>query len=154
MNDSWFEVVVEIPKGSKIKYELDKPTGLLRVDRILYSSVIYPANYGFIPPSYSRDQHPLAVFVLGNPPGVARASPLVLYTAQRALGPDGRGAEQQFTVVGYDVLAPDGTIVCQTDRLTCTIGGLADGTYSYAVRSRNARCWRAACCAMWVRQLR
>ncbi|MCA9697573.1 MAG: inorganic diphosphatase, partial [Myxococcales bacterium] len=39
--------LIEIPKGSKVKYELDKPTGLLRVDRILYSSVIYPANYGF-----------------------------------------------------------------------------------------------------------
>lgn len=42
------------------------------------------------------------------------------------------------TVVGYDVLAPDGTLVCQTDRLSCTIGGLPDGTYAYAVRSRNA----------------
>lgn len=46
-----FNVVIEIPKGSKVKYELDKPSGLLRVDRMLHSSVIYPANYGFIPRS-------------------------------------------------------------------------------------------------------
>ncbi|MCB9663962.1 MAG: inorganic diphosphatase [Alphaproteobacteria bacterium] len=61
-------VVIEIPKGSKVKYELDKPTGLLRVDRILYSSVIYPANYGFIPRSYCDDGDPLDVLVLGYEP--------------------------------------------------------------------------------------
>ena len=46
---SAFPVVIEIPKGSKNKYELDKETGLLRLDRVLYSSVHYPADYGFIP---------------------------------------------------------------------------------------------------------
>jgi inorganic pyrophosphatase len=61
-------VVIEIPKGSKVKYELDKPTGLLKVDRILYSSVIYPANYGFIPRTYCDDGDPLDVLVLGNEP--------------------------------------------------------------------------------------
>jgi inorganic pyrophosphatase len=44
-----FTALIEIPKGSRVKYELDKLTGLLKVDRILYSGVIYPANYGFIP---------------------------------------------------------------------------------------------------------
>ena len=44
-----FEAVIEIPKGSKCKYELDKYTGLLKLDRILYTSTHYPANYGFIP---------------------------------------------------------------------------------------------------------
>lgn len=63
-----FNVVIEIPKGSKVKYELDKPTGLLRVDRILYSSVIYPANYGFLPRTYCDDGDPLDVLVLGNEP--------------------------------------------------------------------------------------
>ncbi len=63
-----FNVVIEIPKGSKVKYELDKPSGLLRVDRILYSSVHYPANYGFIPRSYCDDGDPLDVLVLGNEP--------------------------------------------------------------------------------------
>lgn len=66
----YFNVVIEIPRGSKVKYELDKPTGLLRVDRILYSSVIYPANYGFIPRSYCEDGDPLDVLVLGNEPVV------------------------------------------------------------------------------------
>ncbi len=58
--------VIEIPRGSKVKYELDKPTGLLRVDRILYSSVIYPAHYGFIPRTLADDGDPLDVLVLGN----------------------------------------------------------------------------------------
>lgn len=64
----YFNVVIEIPRGSKVKYELDKPTGLLRVDRILYSSVIYPANYGFLPRSYCGDGDPLDVLVLGYEP--------------------------------------------------------------------------------------
>jgi inorganic pyrophosphatase len=63
---SWVNVVIEIPKGSKVKYELDKPTGMLRVDRILYSAVHYPANYGFIPRSYCDDGDPLDILVLGN----------------------------------------------------------------------------------------
>ncbi len=62
----FFNVVIEIPRGSKVKYELDKPSGLLRVDRILYSSVHYPANYGLIPRSYCGDGDPLDVLVLGN----------------------------------------------------------------------------------------
>lgn len=68
-----FNVVIEIPKGSKVKYELDKPSGLLRVDRILYSSVMYPANYGFLPRSYCDDGDPLDVLVLGNEPVVPTA---------------------------------------------------------------------------------
>lgn len=60
-----FNVVIEIPRGSKIKYELDKPTGMLKVDRILYSAVFYPCNYGFLPRSYCGDGDPLDVLVLG-----------------------------------------------------------------------------------------
>lgn len=56
--------VVEIPAGSKVKYELDKETGLLRLDRILYSAVHYPANYGFIPQTYAEDDDPLDVLIL------------------------------------------------------------------------------------------
>ena len=54
-----FTAVIEIPKGSKVKYELDKTTGLLRMDRILYTSTHYPANYGFIPRTYAEDGDPL-----------------------------------------------------------------------------------------------
>jgi len=61
-------VVVEIPEGSKNKYEVDKDSGLLRLDRVLYSSVRYPANYGFIPRSYCDDGDPLDVLILGQEP--------------------------------------------------------------------------------------
>jgi inorganic pyrophosphatase len=59
-------VVIEVPKDSKVKYELDKSSGLIRVDRVLFSSVHYPANYGFIPRSYCEDKDPLDVLVLGQ----------------------------------------------------------------------------------------
>ena len=59
-----FTAVIEIPAGSKKKYELDKRTGLLRLDRILYTSTHYPANYGFIPRTYADDGYPLDVLVL------------------------------------------------------------------------------------------
>ncbi len=59
-----FSALVEIPMGSSVKYELDKKTGLLRLDRVLYSAVYYPANYGFIPQTYAEDDDPLDVLVL------------------------------------------------------------------------------------------
>lgn len=59
-----FMAVIEIEKGSKCKYELDKETGVLRLDRILYTSTHYPANYGFIPRTYADDLDPLDVLVL------------------------------------------------------------------------------------------
>ena len=61
-----FIACIEIPKGSKKKYELDKETGLIILDRILYTSTHYPANYGFIPRTYSDDRDPLDVLVLSN----------------------------------------------------------------------------------------
>ena len=63
-----FSAVIEIPKGSKCKYELDKSSGLLKLDRILYTSTHYPANYGFIPRTYADDGDPLDVLVLCNEP--------------------------------------------------------------------------------------
>ena len=67
---AWFPAFIEIPMGSKVKYELDKRTGLLRVDRVLYSAVHYPANYGFVPRTYCPDGDPLDVLVLGQEPVV------------------------------------------------------------------------------------
>lgn len=58
------QAVIEIPKGSKTKYELDKETGFLRLDRVLYSSVYYPYNYGFIPQTYCDDKDPLDILIL------------------------------------------------------------------------------------------
>ena len=63
-----FPAVIEIPKGSTNKYELDKETGLLRLDRVLYSAVYYPADYGFIPRTYCDDGDPLDVLVLSQEP--------------------------------------------------------------------------------------
>ena len=76
-----FPVVIEIPKGSTNKYELDKETGLLRLDRVLYSAVYYPADYGFIPRTYCDDGDPLDVLVLGQEP----VHPLTIVEA-RAIG--------------------------------------------------------------------
>ncbi len=59
-----FQTVIEIPLGSNVKYELDKESGLIRVDRILYSAVYYPANYGFLPRTVAEDHDPLDVLVL------------------------------------------------------------------------------------------
>lgn len=59
-----FDAVIEISKGSKMKYELDKETGMLKLDRVLYTSTHYPANYGFIPRTYAKDNDPLDVLVL------------------------------------------------------------------------------------------
>lgn len=58
--------IIEIPKGTRAKYELDKETGLLKLDRVLYSSVYYPANYGFIPRTYCDDADPLDILVLSQ----------------------------------------------------------------------------------------
>ncbi|XP_071705811.1 soluble inorganic pyrophosphatase 1-like isoform X1 [Rutidosis leptorrhynchoides] len=63
-----FNCVVEIGKGSKVKYELDKASGLIKVDRILYSSVVYPHNYGFIPRTICEDSDPMDVLVLMQEP--------------------------------------------------------------------------------------
>src|SRR5581483_7311041 len=59
-----FQAVIEIPFGSNVKYELDKQSGLIRLDRVLYSAVYYPANYGFIPQTLAEDDDPLDVLVL------------------------------------------------------------------------------------------
>ena len=79
--DERFPVVIEIPQGSKNKYELDLKTGLLRVDRVLFSAVHYPVNYGFVPQTIGEDNDPVDVLVLGQDPIV----PLAIVDA-RAIG--------------------------------------------------------------------
>ena len=75
-----FQCIIEIPQGSKNKYELDKKTGLLRLDRVLHSAVYYPANYGFLPRTYCEDGDPLDVLVYGQEPVgslcIVRARPI------------------------------------------------------------------------------
>lgn len=62
----YVNAIIEIPKGTRAKYELDKESGLIILDRVLYSSVYYPANYGFIPQSYCDDKDPLDILVLSQ----------------------------------------------------------------------------------------
>lgn len=58
--------IIEIPKGSRAKYELDKESGLIKLDRVLFTSIYYPANYGFIPQSYCDDKDPLDILILSQ----------------------------------------------------------------------------------------
>lgn len=96
-----FTSVIEIPGGSSVKYELDKPSGLLKLDRILYSAVHYPASYGFIPQSYGDDDDPLDVLVLCRHP----VAPLTLVRS-RAIGVmqmiDGGKPDEKILAVAVD----------------------------------------------------
>ena len=96
-----FPAFIEIPKGSKVKYELDKDTGLLKVDRILFSAVHYPANYGFIPRTYCDDGDPLDVLVLCQEP----VAPMCTMRA-RAIGVmqmrDEKGLDDKIVAVHLD----------------------------------------------------
>ena len=96
-----FPAFIEIPKGSKVKYELDKETGLLKVDRVLFSAVHYPANYGFIPQTYCDDGDPLDVLVLGQ----ENVVPMCIMNA-RAIGMmemrDDKGMDDKIIAVHMD----------------------------------------------------
>ena len=93
--------VIEIPRGSHLKYEVDKPTGLLRLDRVLYSAVHYPVNYGFIPRTHADDGDPLDILVLMQEP----VEPLTIVRA-RCLGGlkmvDDKGGDDKIIAVCID----------------------------------------------------
>ena len=95
---AWLPTVIEIPRGSHLKYEVDKPTGLLRLDRVLYSAVHYPANYGFIPRTHGEDDDPLDILVLMQEP----VEPLTIVRA-RAIGGlrmvDDKGGDDKIIAV-------------------------------------------------------
>jgi inorganic pyrophosphatase len=99
--EAFVPAVIEIPRGSHLKYEVDKPTGLLRLDRVLYSAVHYPANYGFIPRTHADDGDPLDVLVLMNEP----VEPLTIVRA-RPLGGlrmvDDKGGDDKIIAVCVD----------------------------------------------------
>ncbi|WP_394827207.1 inorganic diphosphatase [Pendulispora albinea] len=96
-----FPGFIEIPQGSRVKYELDKDTGLLKVDRILFSAVHYPANYGFIPRTYCDDGDPLDVLVLCQ----EAVAPMCIMRA-RAIGVmqmrDEKGLDDKIIAVHLD----------------------------------------------------
>ena len=70
--------IIEIPQGSRCKYEIDKPSGLLKLDRVIFSSFYYPCNYGFIPQTYGDDKDPLDILVISSIP----VDPLTLMEAK------------------------------------------------------------------------
>ncbi len=98
---SFVPTVIEIPRGSHLKYEVDKPTGLLKLDRVLYSAVFYPANYGFIPRTHAPDGDPLDILVLMQEP----VAPLSIVRA-KALGglnmSDDKGDDDKIVAVCID----------------------------------------------------
>ena len=96
-----FMVVIEIEKGSKCKYEMDKETGLLKLDRILYTSTHYPANYGFIPRTYADDLDPLDVLLLCSekirPMTMVRCYPIGVMTMM-----DSGRSDEKIIAVPFD----------------------------------------------------
>ena len=96
-----FQCVIEIPRGSKNKYELDKDTGLLRLDRVLYSAVHYPANYGFLPRTYCEDGDPLDILVFAQEPVtplcIVQARPIGVITMK-----DEKGRDDKVIAVAID----------------------------------------------------
>jgi inorganic pyrophosphatase len=99
--EDFIPAVIEIPQGSKLKYELDKRTGLLMLDRVLYSSVHYPANYGFVPQSHADDGDPLDILVLMQEPVV----PLTIVRARPIGGfsmTDDKGIDDKIIAVAVD----------------------------------------------------
>jgi inorganic pyrophosphatase len=118
--DQAVNVVIEISRGSKVKYELDKPTGMLRVDRILYSSVHYPANYGFLPRSYCDDGDPLDILVLGYEPVVPLAMMLARPIGVMHMKDDGQADDKIIGVCVQDPAFAEVTDIGQLPRHTFT----------------------------------
>lgn len=101
INKDDFYAVIEITKGGKAKYELDKATGLLCLDRVLYTSTHYPANYGFIPRTYANDGDPLDVLVLCSenilPMSLVRCYPIGVIIMN-----DGGAEDEKIIAIPFD----------------------------------------------------
>ena len=140
--DKAFPVIVEIPNGSKNKYELDKETGLLRLDRVLYSAVHYPADYGFIPRTFCDDGDPLDALVLGQEP----VYPLTIVEA-RAIGVmrmrDEKGIDDKIVAVSVH----DPAYAHILTRRSCPITSCAScaGSSRTTRRSSTSRSWSRIC---------
>lgn len=109
-----FIAIIEISKGSKNKYELDKSTGTLILDRVLYTSTHYPANYGFIPLTYSDDNDPLDVLVLCTEPiiplAMVRCYPIGVVMMQD-------GGEMDYKIIAIPFKDPTWNIYKEIDDL-------------------------------------
>ena len=109
-----FMCYIEIQKGSKSKYELDKETGVLRLDRVLYTSTVYPASYGFIPRTFSEDNDPLDVLVLCSetivPLATVRCYPIGVVMMQD-------GGEMDYKIIAIPFKDPNWNIYKEVDEL-------------------------------------
>ncbi len=98
-------VVIEIPMGSNVKYELDKETGVLFVDRILFTSMVYPFNYGFVPGTLEEDGDPVDVLVLGyeplSPGSVIKVRPIGVLETE-----DEKGRDAKIVAVPIEKIDP------------------------------------------------
>ncbi|MCL2163740.1 MAG: inorganic diphosphatase [Oscillospiraceae bacterium] len=101
INPEDFIAVIEIEKGSKVKYELDKETGMLILDRILYTSTHYPASYGFIPRTYAEDNDPLDVLVLCSEP-IAPLSLVRVYPVGVISMLDGGANDEKIIAIPFE----------------------------------------------------
>jgi len=109
-------VVIEIPKGSNIKYELDTTSGLLFVDRILLSAMYYPCNYGFIPQTKEEDGDPIDVLVLGNDPII----PLAIIKARPVgvlLTEDEKGQDSKIVAAPLNKVDPSFSTITEVDEI-------------------------------------
>jgi len=109
-------VVIEIPKGSRIKYELDPVSGLLVVDRILLSAMYYPCNYGFIPQTKEEDGDPIDVLVLGNYPII----PLAIIKARPVgilLTEDEKGQDSKIVAAPLNKVDPSFSTITEADEI-------------------------------------
>ena len=99
--EEYVPAVIEIPRGSKLKYEIDKRTGMLMLDRVLYSSVHYPLNYGFIPQTHAGDGDPLDILVIMQEPvhplTIVRARPIGGFRMR-----DDKGVDDKIVAVAVD----------------------------------------------------
>lgn len=101
-NGELLDCLIEIPSGSKIKYEIDKASGLLRVDRILYSSVHYPCNYGLFPKTYCDDGDPLDVLVIGQLPVIPMSIMRVRPIGVMRMKDQGQGDDKVISIHAHD----------------------------------------------------
>jgi inorganic pyrophosphatase len=103
-----FNCIVEIPKGSRNKYELDHDTGKIKLDRFLFSSVVYPTDYGFIPDTLSLDGDPLDVLVLVSEPTfpgcLIEVKPIGLFRMEDDHGVDDKVLSVPLTDPGWNTL--------------------------------------------------
>jgi inorganic pyrophosphatase len=109
-------VVIEIPRGSRIKYELDPVSGLLVVDRILLSAMYYPCNYGFIPQTKEEDGDPIDVLVLGNYPII----PLAIIKARPVgilLTEDEKGQDSKIVAAPLNKVDPSFSTITEVDEI-------------------------------------